>query len=88
MNCPACNSFQVHVLATQAAIRAGCYEKTAAVIGAENLIKPDIAASIQAAMHARAERTRITADKVVGELARWDSLSCAIELLIEKLLWV
>jgi len=53
----------------QAAIRAGYSEKTAAVIGTENLIKPNIAAVIQAAMDARSERTQVTANKVVEEIA-------------------
>jgi phage terminase small subunit len=70
MNCPACNSFQLHVLATQAAIRAGHPEKTAASIGYENLTKPQIAEDIQVAMNARNERTRVTADRVVEELAK------------------
>lgn len=56
--------------ATQAAIRAGYSEKTAAAIGAENLIKPQIAAAIQEAMQARSARTLITADRVLTELAR------------------
>ena len=55
--------------ATQAAIRAGYSRKTARSIGQENLTKPDIAAAVKQAQDARAERTRITADMVVQELA-------------------
>lgn len=56
--------------ATQAAIRAGYSRKTAYSVGSENLRKPYIAAEIEKAIEKRAERTRVTADKVVTELAR------------------
>ena len=56
--------------ATQAAIRAGYSEKTAHVIGQENLRKPAIASAVQAAMDERSERTQITADNVLNELAK------------------
>lgn len=56
--------------ATQAAIRAGYSENTAAAIGAENLTKPNIASAIEAAMNLRAKRTDITADRVLRELAK------------------
>lgn len=62
--------YLIDLNATQAAIRAGYSEKTAAVIGAENLIKPNIAASIQKAMNSREQRTEITQDKVLKELAK------------------
>ena len=55
--------------ATQAAIRAGYSKKSAKEIGHENLTKPNIEAAIQAGMNSRAERTEITADRVVEELA-------------------
>lgn len=55
--------------ATQAAIRSGYSEKTAAAIGTENLIKPEIAKAIQAEMEARSVRTQINQDDVVQELA-------------------
>jgi phage terminase small subunit len=51
--------------ATQAAVRAGYSEKTAKVIGSENLTKPDIAGAIQKAMDERSERTAITQDYVL-----------------------
>lgn len=56
--------------ATRAAIRAGYSEKTAEAIGFENLRKPKISAAIDAAREERSERTRVTADMVVEELAR------------------
>lgn len=61
--------YLVDLNATQAAIRAGYKEKTARTIGAENLTKPDIAAAIQKAIADRQERTAITQDMVLKELA-------------------
>lgn len=55
---------------TQAAIRAGYSEKMAYSIGEENTRKPEIAAAIQAAMDKRAQRTAVTADRVLAELAK------------------
>ena len=55
--------------ATQAAIRAGYSEKTAYSIGNENLMKPEIAKAIQNAQQKRQERTEITQDRVVQEIA-------------------
>ena len=62
--------YLVDLNATQAAIRAGYSEKTAAEIGAENLRKPQIAAAVQIAMDERSARTEITADNVLRELAK------------------
>lgn len=62
--------YLIDLNATQAAIRAGYSEKTAAVIGAENLIKPNIQAAVQKAMNSREQRTEITQDKVLNELAK------------------
>ena len=56
--------------ATKAAIRAGYSERTAEVIGYENLRKPQIQEAIQAAIEKRSERTEITQDKVVAELGK------------------
>jgi hypothetical protein len=56
--------------AAQAAIRAGYSAKTARFIGAENLTKPNIAASLEKARDKRAERTELTADWVIDELAQ------------------
>lgn len=62
--------YLIDMNATQAAIRAGYSEATAAQIGAENLTKPNIEAAISAAMDLRAKRTGITADRVLLELAK------------------
>ena len=62
--------YLVDLNATAAAIRAGYSEKTARAIGCENLTKPDIKASIQEEMTKRAQRTEITADKVLKEFAK------------------
>ena len=61
--------YLVDLNATQAAIRAGYSERTARAMGAENLTKPDIQSAIQEAMGDRADRTEITADRVLTELS-------------------
>ena len=45
-----CDEYLIDLNATQAAIRAGYSKKTAKVIGAENLTKPDLKAYIQQRM--------------------------------------
>lgn len=62
--------YLIDLNATQAAIRAGYSEKTSYSIGQENLNKPEIQTAIAAAMKLRSERTDITADKVLRELAK------------------
>lgn len=62
--------YLIDLNATQAAIRAGYSEKTAYSIGEENLRKPEIAEKIKKFRDAQIERTSITADRVVMELAR------------------
>lgn len=64
------DEYLVDLNATQAAIRAGYSQKTAASIGEENLRKPDIAKAVQEAQAARAKRTEITQDMVIRELAK------------------
>jgi phage terminase small subunit len=64
------NEYTVDLNATQAAIRAGYSEDTAQVIGSENLSKPLVSEAIQVALDLRAERTRITADRVLVEVAK------------------
>lgn len=54
---------------TQAAIRAGYSPKTAAVIAAENLTKPNIQEELAKAKAERSKRTGITADGVLKEYA-------------------
>ena len=58
--------YLVDLNATQAAIRAGYSEKTAQMIGSENLAKPLIAAAVAAAVAKRSERTEITQDYVLA----------------------
>ena len=65
-----CEEYIVDLNATQAAIRAGYSEKTAYSIGHENLNKPDIEIYIQELMQKRSDRTEITADMVLKELAK------------------
>jgi phage terminase small subunit len=53
----------------QAAIRAGYSVKTAEVQASENLRIPNVQAALAAAMAARSQRTQITADSVLREIA-------------------
>lgn len=62
--------YLIDLNATQAAIRAGYSENTARSMGSENLSKPDIQEAISEAMQARSDRTEITADMVLQELAK------------------
>jgi phage terminase small subunit len=64
-----CREYLVDLNATQAAIRAGYSERTARQAGAENLSKPDIRREIKRLIEERAERTEITAERVLRELA-------------------
>ena len=52
--------YLIDLNATQAAIRAGYSQRTAAQIGEQNLRKLEVAAAIQAAMAECADRTEIT----------------------------
>lgn len=62
--------YLVDLNATQAAIRAGYSEKSAARISVELLNKTQVRKSIEKAQAKRAERTEVTADRVVTELAK------------------
>lgn len=62
--------YLIDLNATQAAIRAGYSAKTAKQAGSENLSKPDVAEAVQAAMKKREQRTEITQDRVLKELAK------------------
>lgn len=64
-----CDEYLIDLNATQAAIRAGYSEKTARKIGQENLTKPDIQEYIQKKKADREQRTEITQDMVLRELA-------------------
>lgn len=60
--------YLVDLNATQAAIRAGYSEKTAASIGFENLRKPEIASEIEQRQDKRSEKLELTQDWVIGKL--------------------
>lgn len=64
-----CAEYMVDMNATQAAIRAGYSRATARSIGHENLTKPDIRERIAHLKMEQESRTRITADRVLQELA-------------------
>ena len=66
--------YLIDLNATQAAIRSGYSEKTAAVIGAENLIKPNIAKAIADAEAKREERTQIDSAYVLKRLVEIDQM--------------
>ena len=61
--------YLVDLNATQAAIRAGYSKKNADKIGSELLGKTRVSDAIQKAMQDRQERTEITQDKVIQEIA-------------------
>ena len=56
--------------ATQAADRAGYKAKNLAVCASKLLLKPKVQTAIREAMKARSERTQVSQDSVVAELAR------------------
>lgn len=65
-----CREYLIDLNASAAARRAGYSPKTADRVGHQNLKKLEIATEIQEAMQKRSERTQITADRVLTELAR------------------
>lgn len=62
--------YPIDLNATQAAIRAGYSEKNPRQAGSELLSNLNVQAAIEIAMRLRAERTNITQDKVLRELAK------------------
>ena len=64
-----CDEYLIDLNATQAAIRAGYNEKTAYSMGQRLLKKVEIQNEIQHLKDERSERTEITQDMVVNELA-------------------
>lgn len=64
-----CEEYLVDLNATQAAIRAGYSEKTAQEQGSQNLSKLIIQERIEELKRKRSERTEVTVDRVVKELA-------------------
>ncbi len=67
------DEYMVDRNATQAAIRAGYSEKTAGVIGDENLKKPYIAAEIAKKVEKLSESTQINAEWVLKQAAKLHS---------------
>lgn len=65
-----CREYIIDFNASRAAHAAGYSEKTAAKTGSENLQKPEIQSEIHRLTKGRTERTEITADRVVRELAK------------------
>lgn len=65
-----CKEYIIDFNATRAAIKAGYSEKTATAIANQTLTKLYIQEYIQKIMKKREERTEITADMVVKELAK------------------
>jgi phage terminase small subunit len=63
------NEYLIDLNATQAAARAGYSKRTAAVTASKLLIKANIQQEIQKRQNARAQRTEITQDRVLHELA-------------------
>lgn len=61
--------YLIDLNATQAAIRAGYSEKTARQVASQNLSKLNIQDAIQKGMKERSERTKVTQDEVLKELA-------------------
>lgn len=76
--------YLVDLNATQAAIRAGYSEKNAGKIGPELLGKTRISEAIQEQMDARENRTLITADKVLEELAKIGFSNLADYIQVQK----
>jgi len=62
--------YLIDLNATQAAIRAGYSEKTAGQKGFDLLKKVEIQKAVRAGMQERSERTEITQDRVLQELAK------------------
>lgn len=65
-----CQEYIKDFNATRATIEAGYSKKTAKEIGSKNLTKVNIATRLQELMKDRQERTEITQDMVVKELAK------------------
>lgn len=65
-----CAEYLIDLNGAAAARRAGYSEKTARTIAQELLVKPECVAVIQSLMAERAQRTQVTADNVITELAK------------------
>lgn len=62
------DEYLIDLNATQAAIRAGYSEETAAVIGSENLVKPNIQKAIQEAQMERRKANSVTREGISKEI--------------------
>lgn len=71
------DEYLVDLNATQAAIRAGYSQRTAASVGSENLKKPEIAAAVHAGAEKRANRAEVNAVTVLRELLRLATVDVA-----------
>ena len=71
------DEYSIDSNATQAAIRAGYSQKTAQVIGSENLSKPLVAAAIQARQQSHAEKAEFTVEAHMAELESLRNLAKA-----------
>lgn len=65
-----CEEYLIDLNATQAAIRSGYSTKTAASIGNENLIKPDIQKYIQELQSELSKKVGITQERVLEEFIK------------------
>lgn len=65
-----CEEYLIDLNGSQAAIRAGYSKKTSCAIAEENLRKPAIKTYVQELKAKRSERTTVTADMVIAELAK------------------
>lgn len=77
------SEYLVDLNATQAAVRAGYSAATAYSAGERLLRHVEVQAAVTAAKAARAERTGVTQDRVVAELARmafYDPAALAVEI--------
>ena len=72
-----CQEYLIDLNATQAAIRAGYSEKTAASMGQQNLIKLEITKRLHELKAKRSEKTQIDANYVLNRLAEIDSMDVA-----------
>lgn len=64
------NEFMLNRNATQAAVKAGYSEKTARVIGPENLLKPAVKKEIEKRTELLSKKNEVTIEKVVEELSK------------------
>jgi len=76
--------YLVDLNATQAAIRAGYSEKTAGVIGPENLAKPCIKDAIKEQLDKRMNKVEITAEYVLSTIKNTIERCAQAEQVIDK----